>query len=508
MDSIDIFDTALFRDVYEPTDLFDLIEGKVGNNFKKKRIEAESLAMKKDKFYNIDDIYKYLPEFSVNEEVNMEFEHCYANPKILEMYNENPSNYIFISDMYLDSKTLCRLLSKCGYKNPTVYVSCEEKCCKGTGELFRKVERRIGKIGTHYGDNYLADIVGAHKEGIGVSFEPALHKRNLKLPVTHNTFVKKYAAVLQTEKTETLETLAKWYAPLIYGFTEWVVSKKKPGQNIFFLARDMYLPYLIAKKVFNVDNIHYLYCSRRSLSPLFIQSGEKPLVDKMKSILTDEEYKCKKSAGIKESMNYLNSMGIKDGDMIVDIGYSGSTQRIIEKYLHIQLDGKYMQLDAVPSQYKSMKLEQFLNRPVLHYRFLAEFVLSSPEDCVEDYRDGKVVFIPDHKGRKEYAEKIGRILLQPSLISKVSKLNISVFDIEQLLIHIQNNLTDDMLDLFNEPILTNRKKTERGIGFDRDRILNGELFECYGESYAKPWFKKLLLQDEVLSSLGYLLPSD
>ena len=37
MESIDIFDTALFRDVYEPTDIFQLLEDVFGNNFKQKR---------------------------------------------------------------------------------------------------------------------------------------------------------------------------------------------------------------------------------------------------------------------------------------------------------------------------------------------------------------------------------------------------------------------------------------------------------------------------------------
>ena len=37
MESIDIFDTALFRDVYEPADIFQLLEDVFGNNFKQKR---------------------------------------------------------------------------------------------------------------------------------------------------------------------------------------------------------------------------------------------------------------------------------------------------------------------------------------------------------------------------------------------------------------------------------------------------------------------------------------
>ena len=55
--------------------------------------------------------------------------------------------------------------------------------------------------------------------------------------------------------------------------------------------------------------------------------------------------------------------------------------------------------------------------------------------------------------------------------------NLSVFDVEQMLIHIQNYPSYEMMQLFNEPILTNRKKMERGINFDREAILHGRLLE-------------------------------
>ena len=72
MESIDIFDTALFRDVYEPTDIFQLLEDVFGNNFKQKRIDAENRARKQCDFYNIDQIYSFLPGFDKQEEIKME----------------------------------------------------------------------------------------------------------------------------------------------------------------------------------------------------------------------------------------------------------------------------------------------------------------------------------------------------------------------------------------------------------------------------------------------------
>lgn len=504
MESIDIFDTAIFRDVYLPTDIFQLIEDIVGNNFKRKRIDAENQAHKKFSFPTLDQIYSFLPGFNKEQEINMELNHIYANPKILAIYNQNPKNYVFISDMYLSSQILKRMLIKCGYENPKVFVSCEEKCNKGSGQLFEKVIRKIGPINKHYGDNYRSDIEGCIKHKITPVFYPALHKRPLNLPVVKNPLLKKYVAALEISEERPLTKMAKYYAPLIYEFTKWVISKRRQGQQIFFLSRDMFMPYLIAKSILRQPNVNYLYCSRRSLAPLFIKSNEKPLIDKMKIVLTPEEYVKKEQQGIDECLKYLYNSGIKDGDIIVDIGYSGSTQKIIEKFLNIKLQGLYIQLDQTFDG--KLNMEMFLNRFALIYRFLAEFILTSPEDCIEDYKDGHVIITSDHEQRKIYAKHINSIIVNPTLFRRIDRMKLSIFDIEQMLIHIQTYPSYEMMKLFNEPILTNRSKTERGINFDRRKILQGKLQECYKKSYARPLFKRMLELDPELSCLSSLLP--
>lgn len=505
MESIDVFDTAIFRDVYEPRDIFTLIENEVGHNFRKLRIEAENKAAS-NRFYTLLDIYRYLPGYDPNKEIACELNHIYANPKILDMYNKNPGNYVFISDMYLPSLVIKKMLEKCGYKEPKVFVSCEEKCNKGSGILFEAVERKVGKITKHWGDNYKSDIEGCVKVGITPEFYSALHKRDLILPAVKNPMLKKYAAILEIKEEDPLIKLAKWYAPLLYEFTKWVCKKRKPGQTIYFLSRDMFMPYLIASHILKEKDVKYLYCSRRSLAPLFIESKEKPLLDKMRIVLNDIEYQEKKEKGISECMKYLKSTGIKNNDILVDIGYSGSTQRILERFLNIKLKGLYIQLDQVQPVHKGMDMEMYLNRFVLTYRFLAEFIFTSPEDCIEDYKNEQVIITPDNSKRKEYARRINSVLVNEQLFNKINKMNISVFDVEQMLIHIQNYPSKEMMELFNEPILTNRKRMERGINFDREAILNGKLIECYNKSYAKPLFKKMLELDSQLSSLSKLLP--
>lgn len=506
MDSIDIFDTAIFRDVYQPTDIFQLIEDAGSKNFKQKRIDAENRAYKQFGFPNIYQIYKFLVGYDPQIEINMEMKHVYANPKILEMYKKCPNKYVFISDMYLPSKVLVEMLEKCGYENPKVFVSCEEKCIKGTGVLFEKVIRRVGSIDKHYGDNYKADIEQSAKHGITPIFTPALHKLDLNLPAVKNPMLKKYAAVIESNEGDPLNRLVMYFAPLIYYFTKWVIDQRKPGQSIYFVSRDMFMPYAIAHEILKVPDVYYLHCSRKALSPLVLNGREKLLIDKMHTIFGPEVCKQKKAEGTKDCLDYLKSVGIKNNDMIVDIGYSGTSQKIIEDALKIKLVGRYMQLGAVPSQYSYLDTKQYLNRMALIYIFLAEFVMTSPEDNMEGYKNGKPYFTPDHQRRKDYAKDISKMIINEKLCHKILNMNLSLFDIEQMLIHVQNNPGFGIIEMFNESIFANRKLTESGVNFNREAILNGKLFEYYAQSYAKPYFIEMLKRDPQLSSLIKLLP--
>ena len=134
--SLDVFDTAIFRKVFKPTDIFRIVEDEVGHNFYNLRIEAQNKARKKSIFYNIFDIYRYIPQFDLKEEIKAEYSNCKANPYILDMYNNSEDEFIFISDMYLPEKVIVGMLERCGYKNPKVFVSCDYNAVKGDGKLF------------------------------------------------------------------------------------------------------------------------------------------------------------------------------------------------------------------------------------------------------------------------------------------------------------------------------------------------------------------------------------
>ncbi len=75
----------------------------------------------------------------------------------------------------------------------------------------------------------------------------------------------------QPDKSRLSDIFMKSFAPAIVDFTRWVLeSAMKDGRKrLYFLARDAYIPYLIASRIVKQDNldieVKYLYVSRFSL---------------------------------------------------------------------------------------------------------------------------------------------------------------------------------------------------------------------------------------------------
>ena len=503
--SLDVFDTAIFRTVYEPRDIFKEISNIIDINFFDRRVVAEMEVAKKNPFYNIYDIYdcEYLSKYKYrpDTEIEVEKELCVSNVRLMKMYNKNPKKYVFISDMYLPSDVIKSMLEKVGYKNPRVFVSCEEKACKGDGSLFKKVEEKLGvKIDTHYGDNYVADIEGAKKAGIrNVVFNPALHKVDMNLPMVKSPTLKKLTALWYNRKPE--DKIALYHAPLIAEFTKWVISKRKEGQKIFFLSRDMYMPYIIAKEELEANDVFYLHASRKSLANVCLQSSNEQLRTRIESLFSPEEIERRRKENSIETIKYFQQFNIKDGDIIVDIGYAGTIQAVIDSLLGVKTKGLYMQL--ADSKIESIDAEMFFNRNVIKYCLMVETVLGSPEDFVEGYKNGKVIFKKENKEKKKLAKSMTNTALHSARL--FSHIDTSLEDIEQMLIHLQYYPTDDIIELLNNGIYSNKDFNESIVGFNKERILNGELRECYNKSYAKPLFIKLLEQDKELKHLKRLL---
>lgn len=164
--SFDIFDTLLARTVENPIDIFGIVEKKFPyNNFKNIRIQAQNQSN-----HTIDSIYNEFKKIT-NESDELiqslrEFE------LITEMENTIPifSNIskikdgdIFVSDMYLSSNEIRRLLDHHNInKNTELFVSSGGKT---NGQMWDFLTQKY-KINSHYGDNHHSDIIMASKYGI------------------------------------------------------------------------------------------------------------------------------------------------------------------------------------------------------------------------------------------------------------------------------------------------------------------------------------------------------
>lgn len=187
--SFDIFDTLIFRPVCAPTDLFFFMGEKLKfMDFERIRREMEFKARQKAHKRNgsyevtLEEIYEELEKWTgISKEVGMEveieteLEFCFANPYLLKVFQilnerikETEKKIICVSDMYLSSDVLKRMLKKSGYANLCdVFVSCEMKKSKADGALYQEVMKKYGvdKKYIHVGDNPESDGKQARKSG-------------------------------------------------------------------------------------------------------------------------------------------------------------------------------------------------------------------------------------------------------------------------------------------------------------------------------------------------------
>lgn len=220
--SFDIFDTALLRPLYRPTDLFCLLDPEFARSaleekrpFSKLRTEAER-ELRKEKIYDspqpaedvtFEEIYDRLADLTTagaqalkrikEREQETEAGLCRARKSVLNLYREAlccGKKICFTSDMYYDRDFLEGLLRKAGYETcDWLFVSSQEHAAKRTGKLYRLVREKTGlapKEILHLGDNWESDAVRAGEAGFVSVFYPSpldcLQYNIPDIPTTHS----------------------------------------------------------------------------------------------------------------------------------------------------------------------------------------------------------------------------------------------------------------------------------------------------------------------------------
>ncbi len=196
--SFDIFDTLIVRPCISPSDIFSLAGRAAGysgafsdirraceaaarrENAEHEDITAESiysvmarcLALSKEQSSRLSDAEKDC-EFSLLRPRN-------SVRKIYEAAKNAGKDIIIISDMYLSSAFLDKILGNCGYTGyKKLYVSSEYDAAKNSGKLYRIVADDLKKQGVspsevlHIGDNHGSDVDKARRNGFSACHIPS-----------------------------------------------------------------------------------------------------------------------------------------------------------------------------------------------------------------------------------------------------------------------------------------------------------------------------------------------
>ena len=561
--SLDVFDTAIFRKVYSPTDIFNIVEDNVGRDFKTLRMTAQDEARSRDIYYNLIDIYKRIKfPFNPKAEIKAEYENCKANPYILDMYEKGEADFVFISDMYLPAPVIKSMLEKCGYKNAQVFVSCDYRALKGDGRLFRMVEDVLGrKIDKHIGDNYHADILGAQKAGITeVEYVgPPISDREVITPYLENVKLRRLLIDNELSKSPIEEKVGYIFSPLILSFVKNLLEEATYDQTIFFNARDGFILYVIARWILKTDkSIKYCRFSRKSCHlpnintnyridseinrramnffrtlristireflEMFDFEGDFTFALRELGITKDTvlEYPLQKNKILekfvvaiqtqlytkaRESRKYfkayINRLNMKSGDIFVDLGHFGSMQSIIRVLTGIQLHGRYIHRFEDKDYLKGIPEDKASYLPIGYLRLytgIAELVFSEPVGTSVAYTyNGRVILNRDTKYRKDVTKGILRGIIRG--------VKIPYDDIIKILDRFFTEPTVEEAAFGNSKLFENGSydSDESVVWFDKDLIRAGKLKECYSRSYWKPAFKVLMKNDPDLKSLMRLI---
>ena len=314
--TFDIFDTLVTRMVYNPNDVFKIIDEKVSEKFgisKGKYINCRQSSenqVRKDNNYigdvSIDDIYVELKkELNVSQniadqikeiEILTDIDLIIPRYDMLNIYNklkENGKQLILITDMYYTKDIIEKILHKCGYYGYyDLLVSSELGFRKDNGTMWDYYYKKYNVRSIHVGDNDSSDI------HVNIKYDkPNCHVLNGRkayeisklfvdsgnsvdfniikgLIVNKKLFNSPFS--LQPNKgvyIDDFNTLGYClFGPVMYAFFKWLFDSIKKDTNVLFVSREGYFLQGIynciiknTSKNLHFDNYYFLI-SRRAIS--------------------------------------------------------------------------------------------------------------------------------------------------------------------------------------------------------------------------------------------------
>ncbi len=333
--SFDLFDTLVIRNVLVPTDVFHYLNEDARRlarastlNFATQRIKAEkavchrfqnmglmqdpSLEMIYNEFAEQTGVSQAIIDNLVQMEISAEISFCQARKPLqalLQYALQQGKPVIICTDTYLPSAAIKSLVVKTGYPaSLRVFASNEIGCTKKHGTLFPHVARELGFASEeilHIGDNANSDVRKAEAAGWKALRLAAPNDQLLKLekgfPRLFPGFETKKrlpegaprynAGLIVSQSANRHErcidtTLLDDGDPYDFGYAAlgpFVLSlclsmlrqsKENGIDHLFFLARDGYLPLLVAQRLREAlgygPELSYLPISRAALLPYML----------------------------------------------------------------------------------------------------------------------------------------------------------------------------------------------------------------------------------------------
>ncbi len=182
--SFDIFDTLITRKIFNPDDVFLLIEKHLKEininlkDYKKLRKKAEENVRKKKNYQGDCNIHEIYDEFKnltdlteeqvldiKNLEIETELKLCVPRKDSLKLFNNlinKGKRIILVSDMYLTREIIEKILNNCGYYGYfDIFISSEVGYRKDNRTMWNYIYSKYGDYSIiHLGDNEQSDIHG------------------------------------------------------------------------------------------------------------------------------------------------------------------------------------------------------------------------------------------------------------------------------------------------------------------------------------------------------------
>ena len=286
--SFDIFDTAVYRKVDRPIDVFNIMSAEMNmNDFVDIRKKAEVMARNiKEKACGtrevvLSEIYDVLGDrFDVDKkwmdrEIELEIDISLPNEYILEVYNtllKFGKKIVFMTDMYLPLDVIKTILDKNGYANyDCIILSNEYGLRKGDGTLQEVLSEKYPKESIiHIGDNEAGDVIKTMDAGLDAGFNPDC-RYAYKEPEMENIAGSFYRAVIQTNMNTGFWNKDIYYTHgyrtggiITAGYCEYInkLATEKNIDKILFCARDCDVINKVYNRFYNEVESEYINISR------------------------------------------------------------------------------------------------------------------------------------------------------------------------------------------------------------------------------------------------------